>query len=140
MVTKSKIIEVTVLGLWLLIAIVLFLRSKTDQTFVPPYQNNNLVEAEKKYYIKKITVVDSNSFDISLKDSVVSRIYGCLPVKGTSDAKKKLIEVFNHAQNPKVYLKEKDKEGKWIVDIVMDYNEKEINLVDWMKSNNLVYQ
>lgn len=140
---KSKIIEIVVLGLWLLIALVLILRSKEATQFVPPIsdQPSNLIA--KKYDIKKITVVDGNTFDLSLRSSSgedgMSRVLGEIPLKATIDARKKVIELLNKAQNPRVILDKKLNDGKWIVEITLSLDGKDINLTTWMKENNLIY-
>jgi hypothetical protein len=137
---NSKIIELTVLGLWLLIAIVLLLRTKSQDEVINPINNNSIVEANKNYEIKKITVFDANTFDITLKDDLLKRISACLSVKSSLDSKKKIIELFNHAQNPVVSLKQKNSDGKWLVEIFLDHDGKKVQMTEWLKNNNLVYQ
>ena len=136
---KSKILEITIFGLWLFIAVVLFLRMQTTEVATVPIVNEDKVQ-KQPYEVKKISVIDGNTFDVMLKDKDITRVFAVIPVKGVTESKKKLIELFNHCENPKILMKQKDKDGKWTVDFTMKYDSKEINLVDWMKSNNLVYE
>jgi hypothetical protein len=142
-VFKSKIIEIVVLGLWLLIALVLIFRSKESTQFVPPIseQPSNLLS--KKYDVKKITVIDGNTFDLSIRNSLsedlMARILGEIPLKATIDAKKKVIELLNKVENPIVFLDKKLDNGKWIIEISFSLEGKDIQLTSWMKENNLVY-
>ena len=136
---KSKILEITIFGLWLFIAVVLFLRMQPTEVATVPIVNEDKVQ-KQPYEVKKISVIDGNTFDVMLKDKDITRVFAVIPVKGVTESKKKLIELFNHCENPKILMKQKDKDGKWTVDFTMKYDSKEINLVDWMKSNNLVYE
>lgn len=137
---NSKVIELTVLGLWLLIVIVLVLRNKSQDILHNSTNNHIEVETDKKYYIKKVTVIDANTYDLSLKDDIVKRVVACLSVKATSDSKKKIIELLNNSYKPQVLLKQKNADGKWIVDIILNHDDKLINLSEWLIDNNLVYQ
>lgn len=136
---KSKLIEIVVLGLWLLIAVVLFVRLQPSAQYVPS-SPEGIINPEKSYDVKKISIVDGNTFDLILNDNSVSRILAEIPVKTVLEAKKKLIDLFNNCEKPRVVLKKKDSDGKWIVDFYIHINSKEIDLIDWMRSNNLVYQ
>ena len=127
------------LGLWLLIAVVLFIRNQNATVIsLPPILNENVISS-RIYDVKKISVIDGNTFDLLLKDDSVSRILAQLPVKGVGESKKKIVELLNHCEKPKVFLKEKEKDGKWIVDMTVQVDSKEINIVDWLKTNNLIY-
>lgn len=140
---KSKIIEIVVLGLWLLIALVLIFRSKESTQFVPPISEQPSSLLSKKYDVKKITVIDGNTFDLSIRNSLsedlMARILGEIPLKATIDAKKKVIELLNKVENPIVFLDKKLDNGKWIIEISFSLEGKDIQLTSWMKENNLVY-
>jgi len=142
-VFKSKIIEIVVLGLWLLIALVLIFRSKESTQFVPPISEQPSSLLSKKYDVKKITVIDGNTFDLSIRNSLsedlMARILGEIPLKATIDAKKKVIELLNKVENPIVFLDKKLDNGKWIIEISFSLEGKDIQLTSWMKENNLVY-
>ena len=136
---KSKIIELTVFGLWLLIALILYLRLRDTTQFVPQVQEYSIDLSAKSYLVKQITVIDGNTFDLSLRDDLVSRVLGELPLKSTTDARKKVIEVLNKAANPRVVLNKKKDDGKWLIDLTVSLEGKDVDLKDWMKQNNLVY-
>ena len=97
----------------------------------------------KKYDVKKITVIDGNTFDLSIRNSLsedlMARILGEIPLKATIDAKKKVIELLNKVENPIVFLDKKLDNGKWIIEISFSLEGKDIQLTSWMKENNLVY-
>jgi hypothetical protein len=138
-VGKSKLIEIVVLGLWLLIAVVLFIRLQPSTQYVPS-SGNTFIPEKKSYDVKKISIVDGNTFDLILNDDSFSRILAEIPVKTVLESRKKLIDLFNNCEKPRVVLKKKDSDGKWVVDFYIHINSKEIDLIDWMRSNNLVYQ
>jgi hypothetical protein len=139
-VGKSKIIELIVLGLWLMIAIILFLRVQSPTTYIPSGDKEINLPIDKSYSVKTITFVDANCYDITLIDNGSSqRIMAEFPINAVIDSKKKLIELFNDGTKPRVVLKEK-KDGKWIIDAFITINGKEICVVEWMKENKLVYQ
>ena len=131
------------MGLWLLIALVLIFRSKESTQFVPPISEQPSSLLSKKYDVKKITVIDGNTFDLSIRNSLsedlMARILGEIPLKATIDAKKKVIELLNKVENPIVFLDKKLDNGKWIIEISFSLEGKDIQLTSWMKENNLVY-
>jgi hypothetical protein len=68
-VGKSKLIEIVVLGLWLLIAVVLFIRLQPSTQYVPP-SGNTVIPEKKSYDVKKISIIDGNTFDLILNEII----------------------------------------------------------------------
>lgn len=143
---RRRIIELVVLGLWLAIAVVLYIHYKghhNDPTPVPDKLLPQISDTEqgKVYEIKKVTVVSGDSFDLTIKDGNDSRILVKLTVAAVENAKGKVLDVLNHSTKPRVVLKEKQPDGHWTVDFFFT-NEKgeEINLAEWLAANKLVYK
>lgn len=138
---RRRIIELVVFGLWLMIALVLYLNHQSDSPvsdkLLPQIPNT---EVGKHYEIKKITVVSGDSFDLVLKDGEDSRILAKLSVSAVDGAKGKVLDVLNHSIKPRVVLREKQPDGRWLIDLFFTNGGKEINLSNWLVINKLVYQ
>ena len=140
-----RIIEFVIVGLWLAIAVVLFLHYEEDTSEVVPIPDKLIapIVAEsnvgKQFDVQKITVLRGDSFDITMKNDN-TRILGKLSVMATENAKAKVIDLINHSTNPKVVLRNKQPDGHWIIDLLIINDGKKINLVEWLSSNNLVYK
>lgn len=139
---RSRIIEIVVLGLWLLIVLVLILRSKEPTQFVPNSYEESEKLVSKKYDVRKITVIDGNTFDLSLSDDLtggISRVLGEIPVKAISESKRKVVELLNRVQNPRVKLSKRMGDGRWIIEMTFSLDGKDVEFLSWMKENNLIY-
>lgn len=134
-----RIIELVVLGLWLSIGTVIFYGKKdaVPEKILPQYP---VSEIGKNYEVIKITVVRGDSFDVTLKDGNDSRILAKLPVMAVENSKGKVIDVLNHSTKPRVVLRDKQSDGRWMIDLFFEQDGKEINLSDWLVSNKLVYK
>ena len=97
-------------------------------------------ETEKKYDISRVIVLSGDSFDVTLKDEKATRVLAKLSLNSTKEAKEKVFDLLNHSESPKVRLLEKQTNGQWVVDFSFFKEGKEINLAEWLKSNNLVYK
>ena len=97
------------------------------------------IEKDKFFDVKKIVVIRGDYFDLTLKEDDI-HFFGKLSVITKEDAKIKVLELLNNTTKPKVVLREKQKNGCWIVDFFVLDKNKEINLVEWLSSNNLVYK
>lgn len=142
---RRRIIELVVLGLWLAIAVVLYIHNKNQQnnpTPVPDKLLPQIPESEvgKQYEVKKVTVVRGDSFDLTIKDGNDSRILARLSVAAVENAKGKVLDVLNHCTKPRVVLREKQPDGRWTIDFFFTSEGKEINLADWLAANKLVYK
>jgi len=143
---RRRVIELVVIGLWLTIAVVLFLHYGRDNTKVAPLPDKLAVptvpdsEKGKKYDVRKVTVLRGDTFDLTMKDKDNTRILGKLSVMATDNAKEKVLDVLNHSTNPRVVLREKHSDGRWTVDFFFTSNGKEFNMVEWLSTNNLVYK
>jgi hypothetical protein len=137
------LIEFLILGLWLAIAVVIFIHyNKETDTGPAPLPNIPITESGlekgKKFDVKKITVLRGDSFDLTMTDD--ARVLGKLPVMATENAKAKVLDLLNHSTNPKVLLREKQPDGRWVIDLFFTFEGKEINLTEWLSSNKLVYK
>jgi hypothetical protein len=95
----------------------------------------------KTYPIKRIQVLKGDYFDITIsEDKTDKRILGKLSVLATEDSKTKVLDLMNHCSQPKVTLKSKDNEGRWIVEINFVHESKEVNLTQWLTQNGLTYK
>lgn len=142
MVGKSKLFELLILGLWLLIALILYLKiQQTNQKtpFFKENENSQIVAGKKSYDVKRVTVNSGCVFDIMIDDVLLSRIMGRLSVKTATEAKKKVIDLLNNCTKPRIVLKNKDADGIWVLDLYLTIDGSELNLANWLKDNKLVY-
>lgn len=144
---RRRVIELVIVGLWLTIAVVLFIHYQKDTNKAVPIPDKLVAptvpesEKGKRFDVRKVTVLRGDSFDITMKDEANTRILGKLPVMATENAKGKVLDLLNHSTNPKVVLREKQPDGRWTIDFFFTNNDgKEINLVEWLSSNNMVYK
>lgn len=142
--TSKKAMEVVILLLWFFIAASLFFVDKQKQIISDPpieqFDNDEKIETVQKFDVKKIVVISSNSYDFTLKDEKNTRILAKLSVLVTEDAKQKIIDLLNNVETPKVKLKEKQEDGKWIVDLFYTVNGQEQSFSSWLEEKNLVYK
>jgi hypothetical protein len=137
-----RIMEFAIVGLWLTIAVVLFIRYQKDdkKTSIP---NNSVLtdsNVKKRFAISRVIVLRGDTFDITIKDDG-TRILGKLSVMATDNSKGKVLDLLNYSTHPEIILKEKQSDGRWTIDFfAVDNNGKEFNLVEWLSSNNLVYK
>jgi hypothetical protein len=144
-VGNSKLLEIVLLGLWLLIAVGFFYKYKPTQSVAPV---PNVLEAPdisvaakgKSFDVARITVNSGSSFDFSLKDQTISRILADLPVNATKESRQKIVDLLNNATKPRIVLRDKQEDGHWLVDFFVTQDGKEIDVSDWLKKNKLVYQ
>lgn len=139
---RRRLLELATIGLWLIIAVVLFIQHNSindvplpDKLVVPTLPET---EKGKEFIVKKVTVLSGNKFDLVLEDN--RRILGNIDVFTTSDAKKRIIDLLNHSMNPKVVLREKQQDGHWKINFLVTIENEEINLNEWLELNNLVYK
>lgn len=104
----------------------------------PPNVSDN--EADKTHPIKRIQVLKGDYFDITLGTEPEQRVLAKLSVLATEDSKIKVLDLMNHCTQPKVTLKSKDSEGRWVVDIVFVHEGKDIILSQWLTQNGLTYK
>ena len=144
--TIKKIIELAILGLWLFIAIIIFVHYSTNFGKPMPLPNELVVpkipdsEKGKKLYVSRVVVLSGDSFDLTIRDKDNSRVLCKLFVLATDNSKEKVVDLLNHSTNPRVILREKQADGHWKVDFFLFNDGKEINLVDWLSANNLIYK
>ena len=140
---RRRILEIIIFGLWLMIAVVLVMDQNFDTNATIPIPEELKVDKNlsgNKYNIKRISVLNGDSFDIVLKDQKSTRILGKLNVNATQNAKQEVLELLNHVTNPKVVLESKQVDRKWIVNIYFTQDGKEKTITEWLVSKNLVYQ
>ena len=143
---RKRVFELVIVGLWLMIAILMAIRYKQNYVESMPIPEKLVIpmvpesQKGKEFNIRKVIVLNGNTFDLTLKDESSTRILGKLNVMSTANAKEKVVDFLNHVSSPKVVLREKQLDGQWIIDIFVTKDNKEINLSDWLVSNNLVYK
>lgn len=143
---RSKLIEITVLGVWLLIAVLFFLKTRqphNEKIILPESMstdNLGVAEKGKEFDVRRIVLMDDGKFDITLKDDASSRILAELSVRMVGGSKSKVLDFLNNSSKPRVVLKERKNDGKWLVNVFIVNDGKEINLDDWLTENNLIYK
>lgn len=143
---RSKLIEITVLGVWLLIAVLFFFKnSKSHQKEIvlPDSLNTDTlssVDKGKDFDLRKIVLMEDGRFDLTLKDETSSRILADLTVQMVKGSRGKVLDFLNTVSKPRVVLKERKSDGKWLVDVFVVADGKELNLADWLRENNLSYK
>lgn len=143
---KSKLLEIVLLGLWLLIAVTFVFKYKAPKQGVAPVPDAlqapdvSVAAKGKSFDVARITVNTGSSFDFSLKDQDVSRILADLPVNATKESRQKVVDLLNNVTKPRIVLREKQEDGHWLVDFFVTQEGKEVNVADWLKKNKLVYQ
>lgn len=143
---RSRLIEWVIVGLYLFIAVIVFINHSKDNQKIIPIPKQLILsivpESKKdhKYNVRKIIVLRGDNFDLTMKDENNTRILGKLSVMATDNAKEKVLDLLNHSINPRVILREKQPDGRWIIDFSFTNNDKELDLVQWLISNNLVYK
>lgn len=143
---QSKILEIILVGMWLLIAINFYFKYKPSQN--EPVPLPHVLETPdistnykgKSFFVRRVNVNTGSSYDFTLKDEVVTRILGELSVAATKESRQKIIELLNHTDSPRIILRDRRSDGKWLVDFFVVENGNEINVADWLKKNKLVYQ
>lgn len=138
---RKRVFEILVVGLYISIAVALYIRSdkKNITLQVPIVSSEDFTKSGKNYKVKKVTVLKGDTFDLTLLPEG-NRIIGKLALVATSDAKSKVLDLLNSGERPRVVLKNRNSEGYWEIDFFFFLNSKEINLSEWIVSNNLVYQ
>lgn len=104
----------------------------------PPDVKDN--EIGKTYPIKRIQVLKGDYFDITTATEPEKRVLAKLSVLATEDSKTKVLDLMNHCTQPKVTLKSKDSEGRWVVDVAFAHEGKDIILSQWLTQNGLTYK
>ena len=142
---RRRVIEIVIVGLWLTIAVMLYLHFSRDnrpapvpeQLAIPTVPDS---EKGKKFDVRRVTVLRGDTFDLTMGDKDSTRILGKLTVMATDNAKPKVLDILNHSTNPRVVLREKQPDGRWVVDLYFTSGGKELNMAEWLVSNNLVYK
>lgn len=137
-------IELLVIGLWFLVAIVFYYQYNKKvvspeypipETLIPKIGEG---EKGKKFDVIKVSFLRADVIDVTIKNK--DRLMAKLNIVATDDAKEKVLDLLNESSNPKVLLKEKQPDGRWVVDFFFINNGKEVNLTEWLIKNNLVYK
>lgn len=141
---RKRALELVIMGLWLLIAIILTISKNNHQSEAPLPNELSLPiipqsDKGKSFDVQRITVLRGDYFDLTMTDDQ-TRILGELTVNATENSKAKVIDLFNHSDSPRVILLEKKPNGHWIIDFFFKQNDIELNLVDWLTKNKLVYK
>jgi hypothetical protein len=140
----KKLFEICMLALWIAIAGMLFFNiNKKNQLFVngDVIVKNGSEYISETYPVHKITVLDSNTFDLVLRNKQENfRILAKLPVKVTAEAKNKIINLLNQINKPEVHILKKDEEGYYLIELHFIQGSNKTNLKDWLQQNNFLYE
>lgn len=143
---RRRVFEIVTIGLWLTIAVVLYLHyTRKADTSLPVPENLVLPDLSssiegKKYEISKIIVLRGDTFDITLKDNDKTRVLGVLSVPATDDSKEKVLDLLNNSVKPHVVLKKKQDDNRWLIELYFTNDDKVLNLSEWLVLNKLVYK
>jgi hypothetical protein len=141
---QKRIIEVIFLGLWIIIGFSIFVhyaKKYNNPVEIPnKLKIKDSLELNKIYQLKRITVVKGDLFDVSIYDKDSSRLFVKLNLNAVEDSKSSVLNLINNSINPKLKLIKKDIDGKWVVEIYLNFEQKEISLAEWLVSKNLVYK
>lgn len=135
-------VQSIIVGLWLMIAVVITVRHFEQKPKILPSSLSVPVisesEKNKLFNVSKVVVIRGNYFDLTLKEGDI-HLFGKLNVPVREEAKIKLLDLLNNVTKPTIVLRDKQDDGCWIIDFfVIDKDNKEINLAEWLSSNNLV--
>lgn len=133
-------IQSIIVGLWLMIAVIITVRHFEKSKILPGFLTLPVIaetEKNKIFNVSKVVVIRGNYFDLTLKEDNI-HLFGKLNVLTTEEAKIKLLDLLNNATKPTIVLREKQDDGCWIIDFFVIDKDKEINLAEWLSSNNLV--
>lgn len=139
--SSNKYLESIILILWLVIAGMLYFNvNKSKQSIENQEINQEANLSGNTYKIKKISVIDSNSYDITFFDQNknVVRILARLAVKPTSDARDAIITLLNNIKQPEIVIIDKN-ELNYLVEIYFNNYEKKSSLTEWLSEQNLLY-
>jgi hypothetical protein len=143
---RKRVFELVIMGLWLMIAFVMAVHYSRDYNKIAPIPEKLVVPAVpesqkgKQYKVSKVIVLRGDTFDLTLNDSDFTRVLGKLSVLATDNSKEMVLHFLNHSSDPKVVLLEKQLDGRWTIDFLVDKDGEEVNLAQWLTSNNLVYK
>lgn len=129
---NKRIFELIILGLWLCIALILYVQNDVLKN---NYLNKDLNFSELA--IKEIVVVDDNSFEVTLKDDSKATVLAKLDVDLVNGSKQKVANLLSKIVDPKISL-QKQKDGCWIIKMSFLLDGKKTNLENWLFSNDLV--
>lgn len=142
---QLKIFELLLLGLWLLIGVCFFYKYRAptkDAIKVPPVLETPDIALSykgKSFEVRRVAVQAGSAFDMTLKDDKVARVLADLSVHGTAEAKQKVVDLLNNSTQPRVVLRDRKPDGRWLVDFFVKQNGAEVNVADWLLKNKLVY-
>ena len=142
---QTKIVELVILGLWLTLAVTYFAKTRYQEKDVPvPHESvvreSGSLKSGAEYSVRRIAVLDGSTYDILLKDDDGTRVLCELDVKATSDAKSKVLDLLNASRQPLVKLVKRQETGRWLVDLSVTEDGKNLNLSSWLRENKLVYR
>ena len=103
-------------------------------------KESGALKSGKEFSVRRIAVIDGSTYDVLLKDDDSTRVLCELDVKATSDAKSKVLDLLNASQQPNLKLVKRQDNGKWLVDMSVTENGRQVNLSAWLKENKLVYR
>ena len=123
--------------MWLLIAVNFYFKYKPSSKEPAPLPH--VLEAPdislnykgKSFLVRRVTVNTGSSYDFTLKDENVNRILGELSVAATKESRQKIVELLNRSDSPRIILRDRRNDGKWLIDFFVTEKGNEINVADW---------
>lgn len=103
-------------------------------TYKTPFVKDGLKKGQE-YKIETIRVQQGHEFEIKIYDGWIK---GFLSKKTPVLAEKPVVELINSATNPRVVLLE-ELDNHWTVDIKLTVDRQEINLIDWLNEQGLLF-
>lgn len=105
--------------------------------FLFVYKNNiNPTGVHGPYMVRSIQVIQGNEFDITHD---AGRIHGKLFFSTPPEAKVAVTRFLNESTNPKLYLISQASDF-WYIRLVVSNDGKEVDLIDWLASKNLIWK
>ena len=136
---RSFILKMVILGLWLLIACLLYAHySQDNKKAVPIPDKIEDGTISRKFDVSKIVVLSGSTFEITLKNDV--KFLGKFLFATSSDTKNVMINLFNHSTKPEVFIHKKQPDGYWSVDIYVNKDGEQIDVSEYLKTQKLIYR
>lgn len=136
---SKKILIAAILGVVLIAGYVYLERN--HPTFVKPLVKNPFEELHVVYRIK---VLQGHEFDLKLDNG--KRIHARLRKGSVPEAKESVIRFLNeNLKDRSVYAKVYDKviqdhaEDIWIIDLIVETEEGEVSLTEWLEEKGLIW-
>jgi len=130
---QIRLFEFTVLGLWILVAVVLHIQTDLAKNGALVIANS-LSLGEEEINIKRISILDNNLFELVLDGKVTDPIIGRIDCENITLTDAELKSLFKRATDPKAVLIQKQN-GVWLLKINLTLDNKRTSLKNWINSH-----